>query len=120
MRCEPNPFAAPHPPRFLDQERRLGMAESVSPSTGSREHATSRPVGALLALVVAAVCAPLRFGADYAAGIPVVQRWRRRRRSRVLAAAEQADAVERAQAFGRLRAAGRTDWGRGSASRARS
>jgi hypothetical protein len=96
------------------------MAEPVMPFTGSRERATSRPVVALLVLVVAAVCAPLSFGSGYAARIPVVRRWWRRRRTRVLAAAEQADAVERAQAFGRLSAAGRAEWGRGSAWRARS
>jgi hypothetical protein len=94
------------------------MAEAVSPSTGSREHATSRPTAAQLVSVVAAAGAPLKLGSGYAARIPVVQRWRRRRWTRVLAAAEQADDVEPAQAFGRLRAAGRSEWGRGSASRA--
>lgn len=85
----------------------------------SRVSATSRSAAAILQLSAQAACPSLARIAYRTLRDPFgIQERRHRRRAFVLAAAERADAVERAKAFGRLRNSGEAEYRRCPASRA--
>ncbi|MFI7543816.1 hypothetical protein [Actinoplanes sp. NPDC049599] len=75
------------------------MAKQLLPSIAPGASATARPRTAYLVGVVTAVVTPLTVFVENAGR---AFRGGHRRRARVLAAAQRADAAERARAFGRL------------------